>query len=168
MALIGTLFSSRGTIMLTAGDEGGRSQNGNNNAYCQDNAITWLDWTAMDDDIVAHTAALSVMRGRFSVFDETAFLTGNGDVDWRRLDGQPMAVGDWEHPATDNLMMVLATHDRMQKRATRLAVVINRSHAPHPVRLPDSIDGKWQNVLARPAVPDHVAPRSVTFLVEVF
>ncbi len=168
MALIGTLFSSRGTIMLTAGDEGGRSQNGNNNAYCQDNAITWLDWTAMDDDIVAHTAALSAMRRRFDVFDQTAFLTGNGDVDWRRLDGQPMAVGDWEHPATDNLMMVLATRDRTQKRATRLAVVINRSHAPHPVRLPDSIDGKWQNVLARPAIPDHVAPRSVTFFVEVF
>ncbi|WP_077959705.1 glycogen debranching protein GlgX [Ensifer adhaerens] len=168
MALIGTLFATRGTIMLTAGDEGGRSQNGNNNAYCQDNAITWLDWTAMDDGIVAHTAALSAMRRRFDVFDQTAFLTGNGDVEWRRLDGHLMAVGDWEHPATDNLMMVLTTRDRIQKRMARLAVVINRGHAPHPVRLPDSIDGKWQHALTGTAIPDHVAPRSVTFLVEVF
>ncbi|MCK3779136.1 glycogen debranching protein GlgX [Ensifer sesbaniae] len=168
MALIGTLFSSRGTIMLTAGDEGGRSQGGNNNAYCQDNAITWLDWTAMDDEIVAHTAALSAMRHRFDVFDQTTFLTGNGDVEWRRLDGQPMTTGDWEHPATDNLMMVLTTRDRLQKRVARLAVVINRSHAPHPFRLPDSIDGKWQDALTASFPADHVAPRSVSFLVEVF
>ena len=43
--LLSTLFATRGTIMLTAGDEAGRSQRGNNNAYCQDNAITWIDWT---------------------------------------------------------------------------------------------------------------------------
>ncbi|WP_429813188.1 glycogen debranching protein GlgX [Ensifer sp. B1-9] len=168
MALIGTLFSSRGTIMLTAGDEGGRSQSGNNNAYCQDNAITWLDWTAMDGEIVAHTAALSAMRRRFDVFDQTTFLTGNGDVEWRRLDGQPMTTGDWEHPATDNLMMVLTTRDRLQKRTTRLAVIVNRSHAPHPFRLPDSIDGKWQDALTSSFPADHAAPRSVSFLVEVF
>ncbi|NUS68080.1 MAG: glycogen debranching protein GlgX, partial [Ensifer adhaerens] len=168
MALIGTLFATRGTIMLTAGDEAGRSQQGNNNAYCQDNAITWLDWTAMDDEIVAHTAALSAMRSRFGVFDETTFLTGNGDVEWCRLDGHPMTVADWEHPATDNLTMVLTTSDRTQKRATRLAVVINRSHAPHPLRLPDSVNGKWQDALAASSPADHVAPRSVTFFVEVF
>ena len=168
MALIGTLFATRGTIMLTAGDEAGRSQQGNNNAYCQDNAITWLDWTAMDDEIVAHTEALSAMRSRFGVFDETTFLTGNGDVEWCRLDGHPMTVTDWEHPATDNLTMVLTTPDRTQKRATRLAVVINRSHAPHPLRLPDSVDGKWQDALAASSPADHVAPRSVAFFVEVF
>ncbi|MBD9626903.1 MULTISPECIES: glycogen debranching protein GlgX [Ensifer] len=168
MALIGTLFATRGTIMLTAGDEAGRSQQGNNNAYCQDNAITWLDWTAMDDEIVAHTAALSAMRSRFGVFDETTFLTGNGDVEWCRLDGHPMTVTDWEHPATDNLTMVLTTPDRTQKRATRLAVVINRSHAPHPLRLPDSVNGKWQDALAASSPADHVAPRSVAFFVEVF
>lgn len=168
MALLGTLFSSRGMIMLTAGDEGGRSQKGNNNAYCQDNDITWLDWEAMDDEIVAHTAALSSMRRRFGVFDQTTFLSGNGDVEWRRLDGHAMTVGDWEHPATDNLMMVLTTHDKVQKRATRLAVIINRSHAPHPFRLPDSIDGKWHDALTTTAGADHIPPRSVAFLVEVF
>ncbi|MGO8656954.1 glycogen debranching enzyme GlgX, partial [Rhizobium ruizarguesonis] len=54
MALISTLFATRGSIMLTAGDEGGRSQHGNNNAYCQDNEITWLDWKALDGDLIAH------------------------------------------------------------------------------------------------------------------
>ena len=47
-ALLATLFASRGTIMLTAGDEFGRTQHGNNNAYAQDNAITWLDWAGRD------------------------------------------------------------------------------------------------------------------------
>jgi glycogen operon protein len=51
-ALLASLFLSRGTVMLTAGDEGGRSQNGNNNAYCQDNAITWVHWDRLDDGLM--------------------------------------------------------------------------------------------------------------------
>ncbi|MGP0217223.1 glycogen debranching protein GlgX, partial [Escherichia coli] len=54
MALLSTLFLSRGTIMLTAGDEFGRTQRGNNNAYAQDNAIGWIDWDARDTAIEAH------------------------------------------------------------------------------------------------------------------
>ncbi|WP_457581364.1 glycogen debranching protein GlgX [Ensifer canadensis] len=167
-ALLGTLFASRGTIMLTAGDEGGRSQRGNNNAYCQDNAITWIDWSAMDETLVAHTAALSGLRKRFGVFGETTFLTGKGDVEWLRLDGHPMAVTDWEHPATDNLMMVLATRDGKKKGPTRLVVVVNRSHAPHPIHLPESLDGQWQDALSAAPPPTFVSPRSVSFFVENF
>ncbi|RVI80414.1 glycogen debranching protein GlgX [Sinorhizobium meliloti] len=168
MALLGTLFTSRGAIMLTAGDEGGRSQGGNNNAYAQDNAVTWLDWSKLDGKLVEHTARLSAMRRRFSVFGETGFFTGNGDVAWLRLDGEPLAVEDWEHPATDNLVVMLATEDRRQKRPTRLAVVINRSHAPHPVRLPSSLEGEWRDALSDLTVPSFAPARSVTFLVEVF
>jgi glycogen operon protein len=54
--------------MLTAGDEGGRSQRGNNNAYCQDNEITWVDWAALDDELIAHAAFVSALRKRFDVF----------------------------------------------------------------------------------------------------
>jgi glycogen operon protein len=168
MALLGTLFTSRGAIMLTAGDEGGRSQGGNNNAYAQDNAVTWLDWSKLDGKLVEHTARLSAMRRRFSVFGETGFFTGNGDVAWLRLDGEPLTVEDWEHPATDNLVVMLATEDRRQKRPTRLAVVINRSHAPHPFRLPSSIEGEWRDALSDLTVPSFAPARSVTFLVEVF
>lgn len=168
MALLGTLFTSRGAIMLTAGDEGGRSQGGNNNAYAQDNAVTWLDWSKLDGMLVEHTARLSAMRRRFSVFGDTGFFTGNGDVAWLRLDGEPLTVEDWEHPATDNLVVMLATEDRRQKRPTRLAVVINRSHAPHPFRLPLSLEGEWRDALSDLTVPSFAPARSVTFLVEVF
>jgi glycogen debranching enzyme len=167
-ALLGSLFASRGAIMLTAGDEGGHSQHGNNNAYAQDNAITWLDWSKLDRQMIEHTAALSAMRRRFRVFAETAFFTGKGDVTWLRFDAHPMTVEDWEHPATDNLIMVLATDDRKQKRVTRLAVVINRSHAPHPFRLPASLDGEWRDALSNASPPAMAAARSVSFLVEVF
>ncbi|MDK1490643.1 glycogen debranching protein GlgX [Sinorhizobium sp. 7-81] len=168
MALIGTLFASRGTIMLTAGDEGGRSQGGNNNAYAQDNAVTWLDWAKLDPKLVDHTAALSTMRRRFDVFAGTEFLTGKGDVAWLRLDGQPMRLEDWEHPATDNFVMLLATGDLERRRATRLAVVINRGHAPHPLQLPTSLDGAWRDALSEAAAPAFAAPRSVSFFVEIF
>ena len=168
MALLGTLFASRGAIMLTAGDEGGRSQAGNNNTYAQDNAVTWLDWSKLDPQLFDHTARLAAMRRRFGVFGETGFFTGNGDVAWLRFDGHPMTVDDWEHPATDNLVMMLATEDSKEKRRTRLAVVVNRSHAPHPLRLPASLDGEWCDALSGTGLPASAPARSVSFFVEVF
>ncbi|MDW5314729.1 glycogen debranching protein GlgX [Rhizobium sp. PL01] len=168
MALLSTLFATRGAIMLTAGDEGGRTQHGNNNAYCQDNAITWVDWTSLDDTLIAHTAALSQIRGRFDVFHDTTFFTGNGDVEWLRFDGQPMATGDWEGATTDHLVMLLSTGDMVQNRRTRLAVVINRSHAPHPVQLPVRQGSGWQSLLpSATAGIGMVAARSVGFHVEI-
>jgi glycogen operon protein len=168
MGLLSTLFATRGTVMLTAGDEAGRSQHGNNNAYCQDNEITWVNWTALDEELIAHTAALSQIRSRFDVFRETGFFTGNGDVEWLRLDGQPMTIGDWESPATDNLMMVVVTGDAAQNRSTRLAVVINRSHAPHPFQLPVRQGAWWQSLLpSAGAGLGMIAARSVGFHVEI-
>ncbi len=168
MALLSTLFATRGTIMLTAGDEAGRSQRGNNNAYCQDNEITWVDWPALDDALVAHTAALSQIRSRFDVFHQAGFFTGNGDVEWLRLDGQPMTVGYWESPSTDNLVMLLASGDAVQNKRTRLAVVINRSHAPHPFHLPERQDARWQSLLpSGEAGNGMIAARSVSFHVEI-
>ncbi|MBA3324441.1 MAG: glycogen debranching protein GlgX, partial [Rhodobacteraceae bacterium] len=61
-ALLATLFASRGTIQLTAGDEFGRSQSGNNNAYAQDNPLTWLDWAGRDRGLEACCARLSALR----------------------------------------------------------------------------------------------------------
>ena len=90
-AMLATLFASRGTIMLTAGDEFGRSQGGNNNAYAQDNAIGWVDWQGRDRDLAAFTAALAAFR-RDHGLDRPAPYE---DADWRRLDGEPMADQDW-------------------------------------------------------------------------
>lgn len=168
MALLSALFATRGTIMLTAGDEGGRSQRGNNNAYCQDNEITWLDWAGLDEELVAHTAALSAIRARFDVFANTAFLTGDGDVEWLRLDGQPMTVADWEDAATDTLAMVHETGDAVQNRATRLAVIVNLGHVPRPVHLPERPGADWQSLLPQAdAGEGMIAARAVGFYVEI-
>ncbi len=61
--------------MLTAGDEFGRTQKGNNNAYAQDNATTWLDWAAADRDLIAYVAELARLRERLAPFFGDRFLT---------------------------------------------------------------------------------------------
>lgn len=92
-ALLGTLFASTGTIMLTAGDEFGRSQQGNNNAYSQDNPLSWIDWQARDRDLEDFVARLSAARmGDMARFPE------NGQ--WLALEGAAMDGARWEDPAT--------------------------------------------------------------------
>lgn len=95
-ALIATLFASTGTIMLTAGDEFGRTQAGNNNAYCQDSPIGWVGWDRRDDALEAYVAALSVWRAerlaRFAQFP----LGGT----WLNAQGHAMTAGDWQTPGS--------------------------------------------------------------------
>ncbi|KER36895.1 glycogen debranching protein, partial [Sphingobium indicum F2] len=94
-ALLGTLFCSRGTIMLTAGDEFGRTQMGNNNAYAQDNAIGWLDWQGRDREIEAHAFALAGLRASAPDFSDTGWLSED-DMEWLDEQGRPMTVAQWE------------------------------------------------------------------------
>ncbi|HZU62680.1 MAG TPA: glycogen debranching protein GlgX, partial [Novosphingobium sp.] len=91
-AMLGTLFASTGTIMLTAGDEFGRSQQGNNNAYCQDNATSWVDWARRDLALEAHVVQLAATRARWQ--RQMAQFPRSGA--WQRLDGAPMRGADWE------------------------------------------------------------------------
>ncbi len=98
-ALLGTLFASTGTIMLTAGDEFGRSQQGNNNAYCQDNPLTWLDWEHRDTALEDHVAALAAWRAaRLPCF--AAFPREGA---WLSPSGEPMTIPEWESPETGGL-----------------------------------------------------------------
>lgn len=91
-ALLGTLFASTGTIMLTAGDEFGRSQRGNNNAYCQDNAVGWVDWKNRDTELEEYVARLSAKRhGRLR-----SFARFPNNVHWLTDGGRLMTVADWE------------------------------------------------------------------------
>ncbi|MBX4962086.1 glycogen debranching protein GlgX [Rhizobium binae] len=171
MALLSTLFATRGSIMLTAGDEGGRSQRGNNNAYCQDNAITWVDWTALDEDLIAHTAFVAGLRRRFTVFSETDFLSGNGDVEWISVSGEPMTVAEWETPGLPTLGMLLATDDRASKgKRTRLAVLFNRSESRQLFTLPSEGEASWRQLTPAGAkkvgARVTVEPRSVGFFIE--
>jgi glycogen debranching enzyme len=104
MALLSTLFCSRGTIMLTAGDELGRSQRGNNNAYAQDNAIGWIDWSARDGEVEAHAFALAAMRAGREELSGTMLLTDE-DLEWLDEEGQPLSVAQWEDRERRRLAM---------------------------------------------------------------
>ena len=99
--MLGTLFASTGTILLTAGDEFGRTQQGNNNAYAQDSAIGWVDWAARDtalEDFVADLAARRALQGGAEAFAQ--FPRAGA---WLRGDGAMMEVADWEDPANGTL-----------------------------------------------------------------
>ena len=94
-ALLATLFASRGTVLFTAGDEFGRSQRGNNNAYAQDNAVTWLDWTHRDQALEDFVVQCATFRASCPQLRAVEFLT---DADWRDLEGEPMTPAKWDAP----------------------------------------------------------------------
>jgi glycogen operon protein len=166
-ALLSTLFASRGAVMLTAGDEFGRTQRGNNNAYCQDNALTWLDWSKADEELIDTTARLAAMRQRFSCFMDTSFLTGDGDVSWLNTDGLPMTVGDWETPDLGAFTMMLASIDRETGKDCHIAVLFNRSPEPRDFTLPAHDKRKWRRLeTGRSAARISVKARSVDFWIE--
>jgi isoamylase len=100
-ALLATLMLSQGTPMLLAGDERGRSQRGNSNAYCQDNEISWLAWSEADDELADFTAALIALRRRFAAVRQPRWLGDGGrgdgrrDVVWLDPSGREMQLADW-------------------------------------------------------------------------
>lgn len=94
-ALLATLFCSRGTIMLTAGDEFGRTQQGNNNAYAQDNAISWVDWAGRDTVLEADAFALATLRAENADMGGTAILS-EADVAWLDEGGAALGIVQWE------------------------------------------------------------------------
>ncbi len=119
-AMLSTLFVSRGTIMLTAGDEFGRTQRGNNNAYAQDNPVTWIDWEGRDRDIEQHSMVLSAIRTTYAALIDTSLLSDD-QVSWLSPGGQPMTVEEWEASTADALAFRLSPDGP--------TVCINRSYA---------------------------------------
>jgi isoamylase len=99
-AFLLTLLLSGGVPMLLGGDELGRTQRGNNNAYCQDNEITWFDWSAVDDALLRFTTYLIALRRRHPVFRRRRFLTGAAaaDLRWFTPSGADMTPEDWADP----------------------------------------------------------------------
>jgi glycogen operon protein len=113
--LIATLVFSQGVRMLLGGDEIGRTQGGNNNAYCQDNEISWFDWDldADDREVLAFTRdVLRIFREepvlrRRSFFDGTPVAGREKDVTWVRPDGEEMTEDDWRDPENRVLGMLM-------------------------------------------------------------
>ncbi|HEY6595398.1 MAG TPA: glycogen debranching protein GlgX [Asanoa sp.] len=101
-AFLATLVLSLGVPMLVGGDELGRTQGGNNNAYCQDNPISWLAWDDLDEDLLAYTAALIALRRDHPALRRRRYLTGAqpDEVDWFTPAGAPMTDADWRNPAS--------------------------------------------------------------------
>ncbi len=93
-----TLFLSQGIPMLLAGDEIGRTQAGNNNAYCQDNELSWVDWSraAAERDLLEFTRQLARLRRRHPVFRRRRFFKGKADIAWLTPAGEPMTEADWQ------------------------------------------------------------------------
>jgi glycogen operon protein len=102
--------------MLLAGDELGNSQQGNNNAYCQDNDISWLDWEGADAQMLEFTRTMIAFRKDHPILRQKRFLhseerasDGKPDLFWWRSDGKPMTPRDWEDPALSHLAVEMRT-----------------------------------------------------------
>ncbi len=169
-ALLATLLLSRGTPMLSMGDELGRTQLGNNNAYAQDNASAWIDWPAADRALIDFTAAAIGLRRSLAPLFNGHKLLGRvvaaadaaspiPDVTWRSLDGQVMTTAEWERDSNRSLVADLYAADM------HAILVFHADPSPATVTLPAARSGHaWQRVFD--TLPDHsglaIAPRSVT------
>ncbi|MER8637804.1 glycogen debranching protein GlgX [Mesorhizobium sp. M1365] len=169
-ALLATLFASRGTIMLTAGDEFGRTQRGNNNAYAQDNDITWLDWAGRDLALEHHTALLARMRRAVPALLDTAFLTGEppagseiADVAWLTETGVQFDEAAWDDARRHRLVMVLGGGEN-----SRLAVVINGDRRACMFTLPERAGFHWRPPIETDSsdISRPVPGRTVLFMIE--
>lgn len=115
-SMLVTQFASLGTPMLLAGDEFGHTQNGNNNAYCQDNETSWLNWTkaetAEGQALIEFISRLASLRRQYPILRSDTFLYGNEelapdvrDIDWYDERGHHLSPEDWQNPVGRALMM---------------------------------------------------------------
>ncbi|MGH3171119.1 MAG: glycogen debranching protein GlgX, partial [Trebonia sp.] len=153
-AMIATLLLSQGVPMLRHGDEFGHTQRGNNNAHCQDNEISWLDWDHADKELLAFCAEVVAFRHKHPSFRRRRFFEGRpifgaelSDIGWFRPDGREMEPEDWETGFAKTLGVFLNgdTLPDPGPRGERLAddsflLLFNAHDADVPFTLPG---GKW-------------------------
>jgi isoamylase len=186
-AMLTTLLLSFGVPMLLGGDERGRTQRGNNNAYCQDNEITWFDWSTADDELLAFTRRLIAFRKDHPVFRRRRFLAGTEatELGWFTPAGTPMTAADWADPSALSLAIYLDGADDPDRAPDGTAlldddflVLFNAWWGALEFVVPGTRDGQtWQAEIdtydpsAPAATPPRqpgdrvtVGPRSVTVL----
>ncbi len=112
-ALLTTLLLSFGVPLLLGGDELGRTQQGNNNAYCQDNPITWFDWSHVDADLQAFTKKVIALRRAHPVFRRRRFLAGAeaSELCWYTPSANAMTAANWADPNARSLCLYLDGRD---------------------------------------------------------
>jgi glycogen operon protein len=157
------LFLSQGVPMLTGGDEWGRTQNGNNNAYCQDNQISWFDWTRDEkqNQFLEFTRKLIQLRKDHPVFRRPKFLKGRRipgseirDVMWFNPGGNMMSEDEWASPFVRCLGMLLSgdtsdilTFEGEPVHDDTFLLLINAHYEPIPFVLPGQENLEWQLIL---------------------
>ena len=128
--LLMSLLLANGTPMLLAGDEFGNTQYGNNNAYCQDNEITWLKWANFNKELFELTKQTIAARKQIGSLNRNQWWSGD-NVQWLNIHGNQMTVDDWQNQQTKALQIVLDKH---------CLLLINAKAEGQVFRLPD---GKW-------------------------
>jgi len=160
--ILATLFLAQGIPMLTAGDEFRRTQEGNNNSYCQDNEINWITWSLLEKNTatVAFVKSLIHLRRRYPILRRTRFLTGDSsgksktkDVLWVHPSGMEMNEEMWNDKSLRCIGMLLSetmpaiVHEN-EKRST-LLLVFNSNHESIDFSLPDQSEpGQWELILS--------------------
>ncbi|OBJ44572.1 glycogen debranching protein GlgX [Mycobacterium colombiense] len=181
-AMLFTLLLSAGVPMLLGGDELGRTQRGNNNAYCQDNDITWFDWSAVDRDLLCFTRDLIALRRRHPVFRRRRFLIGPAaaDLRWFTPPGAEMTDQNWSDLLARSLALFIsgATDPDVSADGSPLVdddflIVVNAWWEPLTFAVPPAVAAhRWQIVCdtfdpARCGAPGpelQVWPRSTVIL----
>jgi isoamylase len=165
---LATLLLSQGVPMLLGGDELGRTQGGNNNAWCQDNEISWFDWEDADGELLEFARRVIALRREHPVFRRTSFLSGKAgesglpDAWWFRPDGRRMTQRDWTSPETKTLGVFL--NGREIRERTRhgeqmfddsFLLLFNAHFEPVVFTLPTRRFGsRWQVELATGEAPE--------------
>jgi glycogen operon protein len=159
--VMATLIFSQGVRMLLGGDEIGRSQGGNNNAYCQDNEVSWYDWERRDNAMLRFTRqALEIFRSN-PVLRRRSFFSGmldggrRKDVMWVRADGEEMTDEDWGDPENRILGMLIpgrATDERDERgrriRGDTVLLLLNGGNRSRKLMLPRLEGGGiWHEIL---------------------
>ena len=145
--LMGTLLLSAGVPMITAGDEFGRTQRGNNNAYCQDSPLTWLSWEheQWQQDLLAHVTLLTRLRAENPALRPSRYarlgehVPEASDMDWFDQNGDTMEAEQWNDSRNRTLQYVASSvpHDGA---SNRILLIVHGTESPIDVRLPDTLE----------------------------
>jgi glycogen operon protein len=143
-ALLSTLLCAQGVPQLLAGDEFGQTQQGNNNAYCQDSPISWLNWCDADQEQIDFVAALVEMRQNHAALRHAQWFTGGEDIAWRNPDGSVMTDADWVDPHQHSVACLIQSFDEARAVHECWLLVFNPGRHALTCVLPP---GAWRPVL---------------------
>ncbi len=156
---LATLLLSQGVTMLLGGDESGRTQGGNNNAYCQDNEISWQDWDNVDEDLLDFTRRLIALRRVHPVLRRRRWfqglpIRGSVDLGWCKPDGSEMGDDDWAAGSAPTVGLFLngeaiTDRDRRGQQVTDdcFLLLFNAHHEPIEWTLPKLWGERWEMVV---------------------